>query len=122
MKISRLLILASVAALAACQQGGSAAGKEEAKDPGKEPVATVDGTSLSRNTFDFYVKAATGKTSADLSAEERDQALDSLVRLQLIAAQADKDGVGKDKEIASALELSRMDVLQRAAQQKYLKD
>ena len=122
MKISRALILASVLTLVACQKAGDGGDKADAKDPSREPVAIVDGKTLTRGTLDFYVKAATGKTTTELSAEEKTQALDSLVRLQLLAAQAEKDGVIKDPDIAAALELSRMDVLQRGVQQKYLKD
>lgn len=124
MKISRFIVLASLAALAACQQAGKETEKAADKpDPSAEAVATVDGVSLSRNTFDSFTKAATGgKTTADLSPEQRQEVLDSLVRMQLVAAQAQKDGLDKDKEIAAALELSRLDLLQRAMQQKYLKD
>jgi peptidyl-prolyl cis-trans isomerase C len=123
MKISRFIVLASLATLAACQQGGKDAAKTDAKpDPAAEAVATVDGVSLSRNTFDFYIKAATGKAATELTPEQRQEALDSLVRMQLVAAQAQKDGLDKENEIAAALDLSRLDVLQRALQQKYLKD
>ncbi len=123
MKILRLIALASLASLAACQQAGKDAAKPVDKpDPGADVVATVDGAALTRNTFDFYIKAATGKSSADLSPEQRKEALDSLVRLQLVAARAQKDGLDKEKEIAAALDLSRLDVLQRGLQAKYLKD
>lgn len=123
MKILRFVALASLATLAACQQGGKDAAKTtDASDPSAEVVATVDGTNLTRGTFDFYVKAATGKAPADLTPEQRQDALDSLVRMQLIANQSQKDGLDKDHEIAAALTLSRLDVLQRALQQQYLKD
>jgi len=123
MKIRHFIALASLATLAACQQGGKDAAKPADKpDPSADVVATVDGTALTRNTFDFYIKAATGKSSADLSPEQRQEALDSLVRMQLVAAQAQKDGLDKEKEIAAALDLSRLDVLQRGLQAKYLKD
>jgi peptidyl-prolyl cis-trans isomerase C len=123
MKILHFMALASLATLAACQQGGKDAAKPADKpDPSAEVVATVDGASLTRNTFDFYIKAATGKSSADLSPEQRQEALDSLVRMQLVAAQAQKDGLDKENEIAAALDLSRLDVLQRGLQAKYLKD
>jgi peptidyl-prolyl cis-trans isomerase C len=123
MNILRFMALASLATLAACQQGGKDAAKPADKpDPAADVVATVDGATLTRGTFDFYVKAATGKSSGDLSPEQRQEALDSLVRMQLVASQAQKDGLDKDKEIAAALDLSRLDVLQRGLQAKYLKD
>jgi len=122
MKILPIIALAGLATLAACQQGKDAAKPADKPDPGAEVVATVDGASLTRKTFDFYVKAATGKPSSDLNPEQRQEALDSLVRMQLIAAQAQKDGLDKDQEISAALDLSRLDVLQRGLQAKYLKD
>ncbi len=123
MRISRYLLITCLGALAACQQGtNGAAASKDAKDPSAEPVATVDGKTITRNNFDFYVKAATGKTTADLSPEQKQEALDSIVRLQLIAAQAQKDGLDKENDVSAALELSKLDVLQRALQQKYLKD
>jgi peptidyl-prolyl cis-trans isomerase C len=123
MNILRFMALASLATLAACQQGGKDAAKPADKpDPAADVVATVDGATLTRGTIDFYVKAATGKSSGDLSPEQRQEALDSLVRMQLVASQAQKDGLDKDKEIAAALDLSRLDVLQRGLQAKYLKD
>lgn len=123
MKVLHIIALASLATLAGCQQSAKEAVKAADKaEPGTEVVATVDGTELTRNTFDFYVKAATGKGSSELSPEERQQALDSLVRMELVASQARKEGLDKDKEIAAALELSRLDVLQRGLQARYLKD
>ena len=86
MNILRFMALASLATLAACQQGGKDAAKPADKpDPAADVVATVDGATLTRGTFDFYVKAATGKSSGDLSPEQRQEALDSLVRMQLVA-------------------------------------
>ena len=60
--------------------------------------------------------------SSELTAEQRDQALDNLVRAQLIAQQAEKDGLLKDKDTAATLELERLNVLQQAVSTKYLKD
>jgi peptidyl-prolyl cis-trans isomerase C len=44
------------------------------------------------------------------------------VRMELIAQQAEKDGLAKDPEIAAHIELSRINILQQAAATKYLKD
>ncbi len=46
----------------------------------------------------------------------------NLVRIELIAQQAEKDGLTKDREVATRLELTRLNLLQQAAAQKYLKD
>ena len=42
--------------------------------------------------------------------------------MELIAQQAEKDGLTKDPEVAARLELARLKLLQQAAAQKYLKD
>jgi peptidyl-prolyl cis-trans isomerase C len=123
MKIIPTLFVTSALLIAGCKPSGStAAAPDAAKDAGADAVATIDGKTISRSTYDFFIRAATGKTSADLSPEQRQEALDSLIRLQLTAAQAEKDGLAKDKDTAAALDLSRLDVLQRAEQQRYLKD
>ena len=44
------------------------------------------------------------------------------MRIELIAQQAEKDGVTKDPEIANRLELQRLNLLQQAAAARYLKE
>ena len=122
MKISKLLCIAALGGLAACQQGGGGATADAAKDPGAEPAATVNGQTISKNLLDFYVKAATGKAVSDLAPEQRQEALDALVRVHVVGEQAIKDKLDADKDIAAQLALVRLEVLQRAAQAKYLKD
>jgi peptidyl-prolyl cis-trans isomerase C len=126
MNITRSLSLATVSAalfLVACQGGtGGAPKAEKAAEPASPPVALVDGRPISTDQFEAFIKAATQKAPAELTAEERQNGLDSIIRLNLLAAQAEKDGLDKDKELANALVLQRMDLLQRAVQNKYLKD
>ena len=44
------------------------------------------------------------------------------MRIELIAQQAEKDGLAKEPDVATRLELSRLNLLQQAAAQKYLKE
>jgi peptidyl-prolyl cis-trans isomerase C len=120
MKLQWTIAAAALVALAGCQPktGGSAAGAPNSGPP----VATVDGQPIGRDTYEFYVKGVAGKTSAELSADQRDQALENLVRAQVIAEQAEKDGLTKNPDTAALLELSRLNVLQQALSEKYLKD
>jgi peptidyl-prolyl cis-trans isomerase C len=117
-----VLIAGLVAALAACNRTGGSANAAGVPSDGKPPVATVNGTPISNQYFEFYVKTITGKTPADLQPEQREQALDNLVRAYVIADQARKDGVDKEPNTAALLELSRLNVLQQAASERYLKD
>ncbi len=118
MNYSRLVILAAtLAGLAACQPKATGGGLDVSA-----PIATVNGTAIGRDFFEFYIKGITGKASSELTPEQRGQALDNLIRAQLVAQQASKDGVDKNADTASLLELSRLNVLQQAVSERYLKD
>ena len=118
MNHSRLALpLLMLAGLAACQP------KTAAINDNSPPVATVNGAPISVNFYDFYIKGITGgKAPADLTAEQRTLALDNLIRAQLVAEQAVKDGVDKSGDAAYMLQLARLNVLEQAVQERYLKD
>jgi peptidyl-prolyl cis-trans isomerase C len=112
------LILLALAAVAACQprSGGTV-------NDNSPPVATVNGAPISRNFYDFYIKGITGgKSPADITAEQRGLALDNLIRAKIVAEQAVKDGLDRSGDAAYMLELARLNVLQQAMQERYLKD
>ncbi len=113
-------VLACVAGLIACQQKGGAPGADASA--GGPPVATVNGKPIGRDFYEFYVKNASGKSSSELPKEQQQQALDNLIRAQIVAEQAEKDGLTKEKDTAAILELSRLNVLQQAVSERYLKD
>jgi len=118
MKHLRLLLLAAVlAALGACQPKTAATGGDLSP-----PVATVDGSSISRDFYEFYIKGISGKTSAELTPEQRNLALDNLIRARLVAEEAAKEGLDKSSDTAALLELSHLNVLQQAVSDRYLKD
>ena len=119
MKLQWMLAVTGLLALGACKPQAGSDGGSANNGP---PVATVDGRPIGRDTYEFYVKGVAGKPSAELNAEQRDQALENLVRAQVIAEQAEKDGLTKDTNTAALLELSRLNVLQQALSEKYLKD
>ncbi len=121
MNYSRILLLAGLVGLASCQQNGAANLSEPSDN--SPAVATVNGNKITQNFFDQYIKAITGgKATSDLSADQRNQALDNLIRAQVVGQQALKDGVDKVPETAALLELTRLNVLQQAVAEKYLKD
>src|SRR5215510_10465928 len=118
MNHSRLaLLVLLLAGLAACQP------KTAAVNDNSPPVATVNGAPISVNFYDFYIKGITGgKAPVDLTAEQRGLALDNLIRAQLVAEQAVKEGVDKSGDAAYMLQLARLNVLEQAVQERYLKD
>src|ERR1039457_977663 len=135
---TRILMLCALAALAACQPKGAPsastntssgspsapstpAGAKSAEN--SAPVAIVNGTPINRDFFAFYAQGVAGKNSmADLTPEQQQQALDNLIRAQVIAQDAVKEGLDKDPSTAALIQLSRLNVLQQAVSDRYLKD
>jgi peptidyl-prolyl cis-trans isomerase C len=122
MKVTRLLGMSIVLALAACSKTATEKPVEATATPAKPPLVTVNGKPLSTQLFEDYAMAVARKPASELSQEDRDQIKENLVRIMLIADQAEKDGLTKDPEVATRLELSRLNLLQQASAQKYLKD
>jgi len=121
MKYSQVLVIAAaLGALAACQNKGAASGGTAGDN--SPALATVNGTAITKNFFDFYIKAVSGKSTDALSADQRTNALDNLIRAQLVAQQAQKDGVDKSQDTEDLLELTRLNVLQQTMEERYLKD
>jgi len=119
MKVLRLLTLTTASLLlAACQPKADAA--KDADAAAKKPVATLNGKAITQGEFDAFVKQVSGRTSADLDAEQKKRALDSLISLRVLAAQAEKDGLNKKPELAAEIELTRLNILQQALAEKYL--
>ena len=123
-------IAAAAVLLAACNQSpkgkdpsaASAAGAD-AKTDSSTAVATVNGTPISRATYDIYLNNITKANKiADPTAEQKGQVLDSLVTMQLLAAQGDKDGLQGDADVKAQMALLKMRVLSDAESLKYIKD
>ena len=65
-------------------------------DATAKPVAVVNGTPISRDVWDLYVKTRhQGKTAGDLTAEEQGEALDELIKMYVGAQEADKQRLGE---------------------------
>jgi peptidyl-prolyl cis-trans isomerase C len=110
--------------IAACGKGSQQAAAPPPSDkPATPPVAIVDGTPISRDAYDDYLKGLLrGKPATDVTAEEKNQVLDQMINMQLIAAQAEKDGMEKDPDVATRVALLRTQILADAAAQKYVKN
>ena len=111
MNHSRLAAIAlTLITLTACQP------RTASTSDSSPPVATVNGSPITRDFYDFYIKGVTGgKSPTDLTAEQRGLALDNLVRAKVVAEQAVREGVNKSGDTAFMLELARLNVLQQAA-------
>ena len=116
-------VAAIILLIAACGKGQQAAAPPPPGDkPATPPVAIVNGTPISREAYDDYLKGLLrGKPAADVTPEEKNQVLDQMINMQLIAAQAEKDGLEKDPDVATRIALLRTQILADAAAQKYVK-
>jgi peptidyl-prolyl cis-trans isomerase C len=120
MKYSRVLLLAVVlTALGACQPKTATPSVAADTSP---PVATVNGTPITRAFYDFYIKGISGKNASELTPQQRGLALDHLVDAELVAQKATKDGLDTSGDTAYLLEMSRLNVLNQAASEHFLKD
>jgi peptidyl-prolyl cis-trans isomerase C len=119
MNISRIAAIGALVLLAACTPKGdqTAAGAAAPK-----PVASVNGKSLTGAQFDFFVKTVTGKPASALTMEQRGQVLDTLVRAEVVAQQAEKDGLDKQGDAPASMAMARLQILEQAAMANYLKD
>jgi peptidyl-prolyl cis-trans isomerase C len=122
MNYRRVLLMAGLLGLASCQPKTDT-GPSIGSTDHSPSIATVNGTNITKDFFEQYIKAITnGKSSSDLTPEQRNQALDNLIRAQVVGQQAIKDGVDKAPDTSALLELTRLNVLQTAVAEKYLKD
>jgi peptidyl-prolyl cis-trans isomerase C len=137
MNYIRVIVLSALAAaLSACQPQGTTpasttpSGASAPATPAaatstdnSAPAAIVNGTAINRDFFEFYAKGFAGKNAiADLTTEQKQQALDTLIRAQVVAQEATKEGLDKDPATAALLQLARLNVLQQAVSERYLKD
>jgi peptidyl-prolyl cis-trans isomerase C len=123
MKIFQAIPLAMLLMLGACAKHSSTADSTgDAAKPAEKPVATVNDIPISPTLFEYYVKSTAGKPETELTVEQRGQLLDNLVRGELVAQQALKDGLDKSGDTASLLTLSRLQILEQAGAEHYLKD
>jgi peptidyl-prolyl cis-trans isomerase C len=123
---TRLSIVVAIALLAtACgkgQQAPAPAATDKAAATAPAPVATVNGTPIPRAEFDIYLKSLLqGRPTTELTAEQKGQVLDQMISMNLLAAQATKDGLDKEPDVAARLNVLRTRVLADAASERFLK-
>ena len=82
----------------------------------------MNGQPLTSAQFELFTKAIAGKVPSDLNAAQRSQALDTLVRAEVVAQQAEKEGLDKQGDATPSLALARLQILEQAAMVNFLKD
>jgi peptidyl-prolyl cis-trans isomerase C len=117
-------VVAAALVLAACNKGEpTATPATAAAKPDADTVATVNGSPISRTAFDVYLTSLMqGKSTTELTSEQKGQILDQLISMQLLSTQGNKDGLENTPDVLARLGLVRMRILSDAESIKYLKD
>ena len=88
-----------------------------------DTVATVNGTAISRNMYNDFIKGALqGKDPSTLTQAQKDEALDNLVKAELVVQQADKNGLTKEPQTIDMIELSRLNAVEQAFSENFVKE
>jgi peptidyl-prolyl cis-trans isomerase C len=123
MKAIRFMAVGVLLALAACSKPApTEKAAETPAVPAKPPIVTVNGKPISEQLYEEYGKALARRPLSELTPEDREQIKENLVRVELIAQDAEKSGLLNDPEVTTRLALGRLEVLQQAAAQKYMKE
>jgi peptidyl-prolyl cis-trans isomerase C len=111
----------ALASLAACNKTQQAAAPQQPTANAPAPVATVNGSPISHREYDLFVKDLLQGKQHELTADEKNQVVDDLINMQLLADQADKDALQNDPDTVAQLRLLHMRVMADAESQKYIK-
>jgi peptidyl-prolyl cis-trans isomerase C len=114
MRLSRhalLVIPLTLISLTACSQerGGANA------NLGTAQVAVVNGKPIAESVLRIYVLTTERKNLEDLTPDERTRVIDDLIGLELLAQQAEKDGLTASRTLAAQVELQRLRLIANAA-------
>ncbi len=111
--------VAALASLAACNKTQQPAGTQPAAAPAT--VATVNGSAITRPEYDLFVKDLLQGKQQELTPDQKNQVLDDLINMQLLADQAEKDGLQNNPDTIAQLHLLHEKVMADAEQQKFVK-
>ena len=87
---------------------------------GSAQVAVVNGEPVLESVLRIYVLATERKNLDELAPEDRERVLNDLIGLQLLAQQAQKDGLTSSRTLAAQLELQRLRLVANASATDYI--
>ncbi len=86
------------------------------------PMAKVDGVEITEAMFDAFAASRSRKPVADLTADERSMLSEELIKLVAVSAEARKQKLHTDSEVAAQLRLQEFSLLAQAYIQRELKE
>ena len=119
MKAITSAILLSIVSISAYGQG-AASGSAAASDPlGPGEVAFVGEDRIPESIFRLFTLASLQTDAENLTPEARTQVIDRLVIIELLAQEAEKRGLPRERRVAAELELQRLQTLARNMTNRY---
>src|SRR5690606_26821589 len=100
-RLSHIALLAPLMLLVACGKAGA----PDAAESG-EPVATVNGKTISQSEFDLYLQTVSRQSDRAVPDEQKPPLLDQYNSMKLAADAAEKAGVAKDPDVVHQLALA----------------
>jgi peptidyl-prolyl cis-trans isomerase C len=81
---------------------------------GSARAAVVNGQAVPESVLRIYTLATERSNLEDLTAEDRERLLNDVIGLELLAQQAEKEGLTSSRTLAAQIELQRLQTLARA--------
>lgn len=121
MRISRrvapLIALLAVPVAGCSQEPESGA---PAANLGASQVASVNGRPIAESVVRIYASATERRNFDELSPEERERLVNDVIGLELLAQQAEKEGLTESRALAAQIELQRLQLVGRSMAAEYL--
>jgi peptidyl-prolyl cis-trans isomerase C len=120
MRISRNTLpigAVTLIALTACSQESST---ETSANLGPARVAVVNGQPVPESVLRVYLLGTDRRNLDELTPEERAAVVNDVIGLQLLAQQADKEGLTSSRTLAAQLELQRLRMVANAMANDYI--
>ena len=86
-----------------------------------ESIATVNGTSIDKSTFEFYLENRVQKPAAQITAEERELVLQELKDIYILTTQPQAGELAKDPRMMAQIELQYRAALAQAVATDWLR-
>jgi peptidyl-prolyl cis-trans isomerase C len=123
MKHSQLLSLSLAAGITlGCTQTADNEPTAQVDILGPGEVAIVDGERIPESLFRLYTLLGYQVNADDLTQEGKNQFIEELVYLRVLADEAERQGLDQERRIAAELELQRIQHLARAMTQRYTEE
>ena len=114
----RVVLLAVLYAGAlACPLAHAQTAAKDAKAPAKDSIARVNGVSVPKARLDYMMKQQEARGAPD-NDQTRGMVRDELINREIIAQEAAKSGIARNREVQQQLDLARQEIIVSA----YIRD